>query len=118
MIFHFYLAATPPPVERGLRQLEQDRNYFPYDLVIVCSKEGDPCEQIINRSELGGFDPFANTFVNDRVSCVGLFKEVGNGVESLRTAGAHRDLCPSKNVEEFTFGVKSHVRVKANAIVA
>jgi hypothetical protein len=48
---------------------------------------------------------------------VGLFEEVGNAVESLRAAGVHRDLCLSKGVNEFTFDVKSNVRVKANATV-
>jgi hypothetical protein len=47
-------------VERGLWQLEQDRNCFPRNLVIVCSKENNMCEQIINGPELSGLDPLVD----------------------------------------------------------
>jgi hypothetical protein len=46
-----------------------------------------------------------------------LFEEVSNGVRDLWTTGLDRNLCPPKDVREFTFGVKANVRAKANATV-
>jgi hypothetical protein len=94
------------------------RNWCTCNLVvIVCSKEVNLHQPIIDCSELGGFDPFADTFADGRISYVGLFEEVENRVESLYAAGARRDLYPPKNVHEFPSRVKFNARVKANATV-
>jgi hypothetical protein len=80
--------------------------------VRLCSKEGDLCDQVINCSELSGFDPFAVTFLNVYFEFVDLTEEVGNGVGSWGAAGLHLKPYPSKNVLEFTFGVKTNTNVR------
>jgi hypothetical protein len=91
--------------------LEKDRNCFPRDLVGLCSKEGDLCDQIVNRPELSGFDLFADTFLNLHIEFVDSPEEVGNGVGSLAAAGQHLKLCRPENSINLTFGVKVNATV-------
>jgi hypothetical protein len=73
-------------------------------------------DETINRPELSGFDPSDDTFLNVRIEFVDLPGEAGNGVRSFWAAGLHFDLCPPKNIVEFTFGIQANIRAKAKAI--
>jgi hypothetical protein len=97
--------------------LEKNRIFFLCDLLSLCSKEGDLCDQIINNPELSGFDPFADTFLNVHIEFVDLPEEIGKGVGFLGATELYLKLCPPKNVVEFKFGVKANVRARPNEIV-